>query len=150
MTTVARRIIMEKVKELKGTALEEPHGGWIRTIRNSLGMTTTQLAKRIGISQSALTLHEKREKTGSIKIQTLRKIATALNCKLAYSFVPNENLERFIERKAMEKALEILKTIEHTMALENQSISKNESHHQLQELIKELKNNPKKIWENNV
>ncbi len=138
---------MEKVRAFVGSPQEIPHKGWIRALRESLGMTTTQLAKRIGISQPALVQHEKREASGSITIQTLRKVAAALNCKLVYHFVPNEDLEAYLERNAKEKAIQILKKIEHSMALENQSISKEESQHQLEELIRELKESPKKIWE---
>lgn len=140
---------MEKVKVFRVTSLEPPHKGWICALRESLGMTTSQLAKRIGISQSALFQHEKREQAGAITIQTLRKVAAGLNCKLVYSFVPNEDLEKFIDRNAEKKALGLLQKTEHTMALEDQSISESESQHQLRELIQELKNNPKKIWENN-
>ena len=150
MIAAARRKIMDKVRIFQGYSLNQPHKGWICALRNSLGMTTTQLAKRVGISQPALVHHEKRERSGSITIQSLRKIAAAMNCKFVYYFVPNEDLENFIERKAEEKALKLLRNIEHTMALEDQSVSRSESQHQLKDLVEELKENPKKIWESDV
>ena len=49
-------------KRLKKVMIEIPPQGWLKTIREFLGMTTTQLAKRVGVSQPRVFAMEKNEK----------------------------------------------------------------------------------------
>lgn len=70
--------------------LERPASGWIRTIRESLGLSTTQTAERLGVSQPRIIALERGELKGSLTLQTIRKVATALDCTLVYALVPNQ------------------------------------------------------------
>ena len=65
-----------------------PPKGWIRAIRNALGMTAKQLANRLGVAQQAVARIENGELEGSVTIKTMRRIAERLDCVFVYGFVP--------------------------------------------------------------
>lgn len=116
-----------------------PKPGWIRTIRKAIGMTTAQLAGRLGITQSAASKLEKSEQEGSITIASLNKVAGAMNCDLVYVFVPREGtLEAAVRKKAERVAEEELRSVAHSMALEAQSVSAKELRYARQRLVEKL------------
>ncbi len=138
-----RKSYQKKFDLLKPNIIERPNQGWIKTIRDFFGTTTTQLAKRLGISQSRIVRLEKNEK--NIKISTMEKIADALNCDFVYAFVPRENIDEIIYNQAKKKALEILNKVNTNMGLENQ-LSNNDK--TLEELIQDLiSGNIARIWD---
>ena len=67
---------------------QRPPKGWLRAIRDALGMTTSQFAKRLGVSQPRIIELEKSEVDGSVTLQTLQRAAEALGCRLVYALVP--------------------------------------------------------------
>ena len=73
-----------------------PARGWIKAVREALGMTTAQLAKRIGVKQPSVVAIEQSEAKGTIELATLRRVAEALDCTLVYAFVPNKPLEAMV------------------------------------------------------
>ncbi len=79
---------------------ERPDGGWIREIRESLGMTTRQLAARMRQSQSAVSQLERSEVTDRVQLGSLRRAADALDCDLVYAFVPRTSLEATVRTRA--------------------------------------------------
>ncbi len=116
---------------------------WIRTLREALGMTAQQLAKRIGISQSRIAYMEQNEK--NLKISTLEKVAQSMNCTFVPLFIPNESLEINVRSQAQKKAAEILASVNQNMALENQLSSSEDI---LSDMTDDLiKNNIKQIWD---
>ena len=54
-------------------------------------MTTKQLADRMGIAQPNIMAIEDREVKQTISLETLEKAARAMDCKLIYAIVPNED-----------------------------------------------------------
>jgi predicted DNA-binding mobile mystery protein A len=112
---------LAEVRELR-QKLARPNQGWIRAIRQALGMTAEQLGRRMGITQATLSGMEASEINGSIRLSTLRKAAEAMNCTLVYALVPNTSLEDIVQDQAKKVAAEQLKPVEHTMLLENQSL----------------------------
>ena len=99
-----------------------PSRGWIKAIREALGMSTAQLAKRLGVRQPSIVDLERSEEKGSIELATLRRVAEALDCTLVYALVPNSPLRR---RSARARALSCGAgggPIEHTMLLEDQDV----------------------------
>jgi DNA-binding MarR family transcriptional regulator len=46
---------------MQSDALTPPRAGWIRTLREALGMTATQLARRMGVAQPTVTKLEQSE-----------------------------------------------------------------------------------------
>jgi predicted DNA-binding mobile mystery protein A len=85
-----------------------PPYGWIRAIRNSLGMSGTELATRMGVGQSTVSGLERSEVQGTIRLDTLRRVADALDCDLVYYLSPRTTLERAVRDQARRKALEEL------------------------------------------
>ena len=56
--------------------------------REALGMSSEQLAKRLGVKQPSVVALERSEVKGTMELATLRRVAEALNCTLAYAFGP--------------------------------------------------------------
>ncbi len=140
---ILRRSYQKKFNTLKNSILDIPPQGWLRTIREFLGMTTTQLAQRINVSQPRVVNMEKNEK--NIKISTMERIANALNCDFFYVFIPRENIDDIIYNQAKQKALKILNKVNQNMGLENQLANTDEL---LEDLIKELLDgNISRIWD---
>src|SRR5579872_6350750 len=81
--------------------LARPKLGWVRAIREALGMSSPQLAKRLRIkaAQSVEDM-QKDEASGAITLQTLKRIADALNCELVYALVPRKSLHDTLRDQA--------------------------------------------------
>lgn len=99
-----------------------PHGGWIRSIREALGMRAEDLAARMGVSQSSLTRAEKSERSGTIGLDTLQRAADALECDVVYALVPRRPLEDIVTEQARRRARAKVARVAHTMALEDQAL----------------------------
>ena len=67
-----------------------PPRGWLRAIRDALGMTMQQYAGRLGVSQPRIIALEKSEVEDTVTLGTLRRAAAALDCQLVYAVVPND------------------------------------------------------------
>jgi predicted DNA-binding mobile mystery protein A len=115
-----------------------PPKGWIRAIRDALGMTAKQLANRLGVAQQAVARIEKEELAGSVTIKTMRRIAERLDCVFVYGFVPRTSLEETVTRQAKQVALMRLARASQTMSLENQALSRRENEEALTDLVDEL------------
>ena len=117
--------------------------GWVSSIRQALGMTALQLAKRLGVSQPRITKIESNEK--NLKISTMEKIAQSLDCDFVYGFIPKESLQTTISRQARKKASQLLTKVNANMALEDQ-LAKDP--HILDDLADEMTaKNIKRIWD---
>ncbi len=99
-----------------------PPKGWLRAIRDALGMTGQQFAARLKIKPQSLSDIEKSEATGSIQLKTLHRAAEALDCTLVYALVPKTSLEGAVQARARRIAMKDLSRVAHTMKLENQSV----------------------------
>lgn len=123
--------------------------GWIQSTRLALGMSLRQLARRIGISASALTNFEKREQTEAITLATLKKAANAMDMELVYYFKPKSgSLKNTISIQAKKKAQEILIQSNQTMRLEGQDTDQDSQNQELERLTRELADNmPKSLWD---
>lgn len=132
-----------------GKKFPKPSVGWLRTLRLAFNMTTEYLAQKVGVNHSRILHIEKGEVDDTITLQTLKKVADAMECELIYAIVPKNNLslEKIIRNHASELALEITHRVGHTMALEDQSVSKEFLQQQTEETAKILaKNLDKKFW----
>ncbi len=102
---------------------DRPSRGWLASIRNTIGMSSRQMAERMGISQQSASKLEKNEIDNSITLKSLRKAAEAMDCKLVYAIVPNDgNLEDLLKKQALKKAREIVVSVDRTMQLEDQRV----------------------------
>ncbi|MFT5140542.1 MAG: putative DNA-binding mobile mystery protein A [Lysobacterales bacterium] len=136
---MARKKLDKRLNILQNTDnLARPSRGWIKAIREALGMTTTQLAKRLGVSQPRVTVIEKAESAGVIKLETLERAAQALDCRLVYALVPRNSLESTVEERASSLARKRLRATSHSMALEDQRVEKADEREHLERLVKNL------------
>ena len=146
---LARRHIDTKLEPLRsGNASLRPPKGWLRAIRDALGMTTRQLARRAGVTQPTITAWEKSETQDSITLGKLREAAEALNCELIYALVPRTNLDQQIRDRAAEVADAQLSRTHHTMTLEAQGLGAKNLKRERARLIDELlRGKPSRLWE---
>lgn len=117
----ARQRLDERLSALKPEdRFRAPPKGWIRAIRDALGMTGVQLAARMGVRPQTVEAMEKSEAGGSIQLSTLRRAAEAMDCTLVYALVPNTSLESAVNQRARKMAVRDLRRVAHTMKLEAQ------------------------------
>ena len=100
-----------------------PLTGWIQTIRESLGMTATALAKRLGMTGAGLRGIETSEAGERITLATLRKVADALDCDLRYALVPRQLLDDKLMARAKSVVAEQMGLVAHSMELEDQKVN---------------------------
>ena len=125
-----------------------PQRGWIRTIRESLGMTQSQLAARLKITQQALNDLEKSEAEGRITLDSLRRLASALGCRFVYAAVPEQPLGEIRRQRAHDVAKKQLGRVSRSMKLEAQGTSERETKRQIEELTEELlQGSARKLWQ---
>lgn len=124
-----------------------PKSGWIRTIREALGISSSILADRLECTRSNISAIERSEKKGTISLETLEEVAKALDCKLVYCLIPLEPLEKILEKQARKIAREKIKIINHSMTLEKQGLNPKQLKQQEDDLVRELlQGSPKKLW----
>jgi predicted DNA-binding mobile mystery protein A len=142
----SREFLRSRFKELgRVKAFAPPVRGWIKAIREGLGMTTQQLARRLNVSQPSVTALEQSEAKGSIELATLRRVAEALDCTLVYALVPNRPLDAMVRDRARDFLRRRRAPIEHSMALEDQKVSGRDLEARLDEIIRET--NPRLFWD---
>jgi predicted DNA-binding mobile mystery protein A len=136
---MARKNIDRRLAALKDPqTLARPPRGWIKPIREALGMTSHQLAHRMGVSQPRISEIEKQEVASSLTLYTLQRAANALDCQLVYALVPRESLNSLVQKRAEKVARSRLKAASHSMALEGQGVDDVDTAEQLDALIKKL------------
>jgi len=123
-----------------------PSKGWIRAIRDALGMTSAQLAKRMNTSQPTLSALEKREFEGTVTLKSLEKAAQAMGCRLIYAIVPQESLAEIVRHQAEQAAKEILNRVEQSMNLEKQAVIDTDRTVQFENLVEKFIENPKQMY----
>ncbi|MBK6573750.1 MAG: mobile mystery protein A [Saprospiraceae bacterium] len=126
-----------------------PPTGWIKAIRNAIGMSMQQLGNKLSVSKQGILDIEKREKEGSITIRSLKEIARVLDMQLVYGFVPNDgSLDALIEKRAKELATKIVLRTSNTMKLEDQGNTNKRIEKAIKERAEEIKNDmPKILWD---
>lgn len=144
-----RQQLDQKLINAKGLSIiEKLPFAWIKTIRTALVMTSTQLAKRAGLSQSRIIHMEKAEIDGNLKLSTMKKVSEALDMRFVYGFIPNQSLEQMVHDQALKVALKRMDKLNHTMRLEEQELSGEEKAEALNDLIQKiLIEQPKDFWD---
>jgi predicted DNA-binding mobile mystery protein A len=145
----AIRHLDRRIKALRPLAASSnPPRGWLRAIRDALGMTTAQFARRLGVSQPRIIELEKSEVSGSVTLHTLRRAAEALDCRLVYILVPEQPLAEIVSNRAKQIANRHLASVEHTMSLEGQAVKGKQAHADLRrQFIDDLMRRPARLWD---
>lgn len=127
----------------------QPEKGWIKAVREALGMTTAQLGKRLGVSQQRASLLEKAEVDGSITLKSLEHAAQNLGCRVIYVFYPEQPLHLIMQQRADAIADKQLRSVEQTMRLEDQSVADTELREDTRaRLVHQLLQRPARLWDN--
>jgi predicted DNA-binding mobile mystery protein A len=127
---------------------QRPPKGWVRAIRDALGMTTTQLARRLGVSQPRVVELEQSEVSSSITLHSLQRAAEALGCRVVYALVPDKPLADTVRERAERVADKRASAVEHTMRLENQAVrDKNAARKLREQIIADLSRRPARLWD---
>ncbi len=126
-----------------------PPTGWVKAIRSALGMSLSQLGKKLSITRQSAQDIERREKDGSISLQSMKEVARALDMQFVYGFVPNDgSLEALIEKRAKQLATQIVMRTSNTMKLEAQENSRKRIEKAIRERTAIIKNEmPKILWD---
>jgi predicted DNA-binding mobile mystery protein A len=125
-----------------------PRNGWVRAIREALGMSAMQLAARLNVTRQSIEDLERNEASGKITLERLTKLAGAMNCRVVYALVPEQPLAAIQRDRAHTIARRQLQPVAHSMKLEAQGVSQKEEARQLKLLIQKLlAGNPKRLWE---
>jgi len=125
---------------------ERPARGWVAGIRSALGMTTRQLASRLGIRQPSLLALEKSEVAGTVSLDTLRRAADALECDLVYVLVPRRPLDENVKRRDRALAEAKVARTSHSMRLEGQGVSARKCAAEVQRLAAILEDQSSRLW----
>jgi len=110
------------VAPLRSAKLPRPPKGWIRAVREALGVSSAELTARMKTNRSLVVQQEKAEAEDRITLKSLRGFADALDCDLVYAFVPRAGtLQALVDARVRAAAKANVLGVEHTMALENQA-----------------------------
>jgi transcriptional regulator with XRE-family HTH domain len=82
--------------------------GWLKNVREAIGMPVSELAQELGVSRWEIHRVEASEMNARIKVATLSRMAKGLGCELVYALVPKTGtLESMAatHRRAREKEI---------------------------------------------
>lgn len=146
---LARKQLERRLAPLrKAPEFARPARGWVKAIREALGMTAAQLGARIGVSQSRIARIERDEAEDAVTLATLRRVAEGMDCTLVYALVPNEPLDEMLKARARAQADLQLKRTHHSMRLENQALDKGDLEQERERLARHiLAGDPRRLWD---
>lgn len=136
----------DEIRRFADHAVRPPRG-WIRAIRDALGMTASQLAQRMGVTQPQISELERAEASGNVTLKSLERAAQAMGCRLVYALAPLEPLSQTIQARAERLADRDVSAVEQTMKLEDQSVDDAAARAELRRrVVDELKRSPSRLW----
>jgi predicted DNA-binding mobile mystery protein A len=125
-----------------------PTKGWVRAVRDALGMTTKQLGQRMGVSQSRIPELEQAEIAGNITLKSLERAAAALGCRVVYAIIPEQPLADVLRARAGLIASRQLTAVDQTMKLEDQAVLDiYVRKEQRDRVIEQLMQRPARLWD---
>ena len=132
----------------KAGNIHRPSRGWLRAVREALGMTSKQFASRLGVKPPRITALEKDEMSGAVTIKKMQEAANALDCDFFYALIPRESLADTVRKRAESLAVKQLQRVSHSMLLESQQLSDYEQKKVFtSEVEKILRQMPRELWE---
>jgi len=127
---------------------QRPPKGWLRAVRDALGMTTAQLGKRLGVSQPRIVELEQSEVSGGVTLNTLQRAAEALGCRLVYALVPDRPLADTVRERAELVATRHANAVAQSMRLEDQEVTDRGVAKELQrQQVERLLRRPARLWD---
>lgn len=125
-----------------------PQKGWIRAIRDALGMSGRQLAEKLGVKPPRVSVLEKDEVLGRVTLKTMKRTAETLNCVFIYALIPRASLEELVRNQAIAVVQERMKRVGHSMALEDQKLDEELEKKSFQDIVDEMmREMPRSLWD---
>ena len=144
---LARKNLDKRLNSIRNLGdFARPPKGWVKAIREALGMTAEQMAVRLGVTKPRIYRLEQAESEGALTLDSLQRAASALECELVYALVPKQPLETMIQQRALHEAKKRMRTAAHTMSLEDQSVDETDQREQLEALAKQLEQAGSALW----
>jgi len=130
---IARSQLDRRLAQIRDTGplLDTPRGGWVKALRQALGMPQAYLAERMGVSRQAVSRLEQREADGSATLMALERAAHAMGGRVVY--------------RAVSRAKQMAGSVRHTMRLEDQE-PVSDLDEATKELAEELLSSPGRLW----
>ena len=145
---LARKNLDRRLNGVGRDAMSMPPYGWLKAIRQALGMSATKVAERMGVTRPRVAAIEKAEVTGGTTLKTLREAAEAMDCVLVYAIVPRTSLDQIVREQAGKKADAELARLDHTMRLENQALVTSDLVDERERLVREiLSGSSRRLWD---
>jgi len=150
-----KREIVRKQLDSKLVSMQQagdviaPASGWIYAFRYALNMSLRQLGRKLSITPQSVKEIETREKKGTVSLNVLRQVASALNMKFIYGFIPEEKtLAALLEKRATLLAEKIVERSSIHMNLEDQTVSEEILKEAIADMAEEFKKDlPKLLWD---
>lgn len=154
-TSNQRRMLELKIKPwsrvVQNKVSTRPRTGWLHAIRSALGISSRNLAKRMGKTHQVVLRTESRERTGHVTLEMMDRAAKAMNCQFVYAIIPDtefESLEAIVDFRAQKLAVKIAREVSHSMKLESQGVDVKTTKAQGRRLADELKAKlDPRLWE---
>jgi predicted DNA-binding mobile mystery protein A len=119
--------------------LKAPPEGWLRTVRSALGMSGTDVAKKMGVTRARVTKAEHAELTGGVTLKSMQATAEAMGCRFVYAIIPTSGrIEDIVTAQARKKAMAIVGTASKHMALEDQKLPDDKIAQEVERLTREI------------
>jgi predicted DNA-binding mobile mystery protein A len=104
-------------------SVSRPQRGWLRAVREAVGVPLKEFAEKLGIKPSSAASLEKTEAEYRITLGSLREAADVLGCQLIYAMVPKSGtIQELAERRIKDAVSANVRAVEHSMALEDQAV----------------------------
>lgn len=154
MTSVMRQLARKRLDErlapmrpIASSIFRAPRGGWIRAVREALGMPRRELGRRMGVGEKRVMQLERGEVEGKLTLHTLARAAAALDCDLVVVLVPKRPLQQTVMELRKQKAAAWIESrVLHTMMLAGQAVSLEDLPPQLIEEV-ERGYSDRRLWE---
>jgi transcriptional regulator with XRE-family HTH domain len=96
------------MKSFRSAAREaDPTNALLRAVRRALAIPVKEIAERMGVGRSTVNDLELRERSQTISMRSLARMADAMGCKVVYGVVPinGRTLENVAEERLWRKVL---------------------------------------------
>ena len=141
-------IVDRVARRLAGPVAALPREGWIATVRQALGMSRPQLAKRLGVTRARISQAEQAEISGNVTLKTMHAFAEAMGCRFVYAIVPDGKVGDVIKQQAIKKAGAVVSIANTHMALEKQALSRKQNETEIRRIADSLVHTmPSDLWE---
>jgi predicted DNA-binding mobile mystery protein A len=112
---------LDRILETARSLPPRPSQGWLASVREALGLSQRQVGKMMQVTGQAIQQFEQAEAENRVTLRALRRVAGTMGCDVVYVLVPRTgSFAELAEQPTRERALRDVKSVVHTMALENQ------------------------------